>query len=815
MFSIQDFKTAFHSLSKVKGYVFTIVLTLGITLGALVAMFNLNYQILAAPLPYPDANRLVVLKSQQFEKGKPTNIQASPYPLVIETYKQKDEFFSQKAIVSYTNSIERRWPDSPVLTTISTTPDFFNMLDVPMAKGRRFSAEEDLDSMMPVAIISHEAWQKYFQLDPDILGKTLNIMEIDFKIIGVLGEGFVEPELLHRGWRTDVWLPMDYDDVVGDLRKNWRVSPRRTFVVGKLDNSVERELAQHQINQQSARRFKEEMQAINENPDLELSVSLVPFDETIKGDSSKQSLMMLAGVLVLLLISAANIINLVLARANQQQRTMAIQLALGAQKQHLFNAVLAELIWLMLGATLLSLLVASMLLKVIFITADGLLPRLHELHINFLTVSFAALVSLALAVIFALLVSRQIDMRRLNGLLQTSGKGVGLQISTSVRHLLIFIQIALTGILLTISMHLFIQSSQQLTQDLGYRTSNHYQARLSIATFWTSTTKEQRRAYFEAVVEELRQDQKIELVGLSSGSPVPYRNAFRNWVLQPGADNKILASDTWCNGSFLKLLEIPLVAGRYFTDEEERTGDNKLVVNQILAKLIDAKQDVVGKIIYLDGDSRAYEIVGVVRDLQIPSGQKMAIEEPRAFRSNVQDDIEILIRVKPGQRLTATDINRHAAKVHPEMKVFYLETTEEALSKFTNAQKTITGLTASLSILVLLLAAIGIYGIFNYSVQLRRFELGVRMAIGARPAIIFLHIFKDNLMPVMLGLIVSILFLIGLWIGIQQTSYELSTSLLGWCLPLLLILLLTSLTSFLSVQKIIRKPCSEVLRDYR
>ena len=811
--TLQNFKTALSSLSRAKGYVFTIVFTLGITLGALVAIFNLNYQILAAPLPYPDADRLVVFESQQYEKGKPTNIQASPYPLVIETYKQKDEIFSQKAIVSYTNSIERRWPGSPVLTTISTTPDFFNMLDAPMAKGRRFSAEEDLDSMTPVAIISYDAWQKYFQMDADVIGKTLNIMEIDFQIIGVLDESFVEPELLHRGWETDVWLPMDYDDVVGELRKNWRVNTRRAFVVGKLKDGVGRELAQHHVNQRLAQRFKEQMQAINENPDLNLSVSLEPFAEAIEGDSSRQSLLMLAGVLVLLLISAANIINLVLARANQQQRTMAIQLALGAQKRHLFNAVLVELIWLMFGATVLSLLVASILLKGIHITADGLLPRLDELEINLLTVLFAVLVAFVLAVTFALIISQQINMRRLNGLLQTSGKGVGLQISRSVRHLLIFIQIALTGILLTASMHLFIQGAKQLNQDLGYRTSDHYQARLSIATFWSSTTKEQRRAYFDAIVEELRRDQKIEMVGLSSGSPLPYRNAFRNWVIQPGATDKILASDTWCNGSFLNILEMPLIAGRYFSDTEERAGESKLVVNQSFAKRIDPNQNVVGTVIYPDGDSKAYEIVGVVADLKIPSGQNIAREEPRAFRSDIQDDIEVLIRLKPGQTFSAAEINRHAAKINTEMKAFYFETTDEALSKFTKAQKTITGLTAGLSILVLLLAAIGIYGIVNYSVQSRRFELGVRMAIGARPLAVFRSVFEETLIPLVAGLLLSEILVLGLWIWLQSKWQYFSPSYSSWFFPLVLILSIAMAATLFSLRDIIRRNPGALIRN--
>ena len=813
MLTLNNFKTAFYSLTKAKAYVVTIVLTLGITLGALVAMFNLNYQLLAAPLPYPDADRLVVFKSQQFDEGKPIEIRASPYPLVIETYKQKDEYFSQKAIVSYTNSIERRWPDSPVLTTISTTPDFFNMIDAPMVKGRRFSASEDLDSMTPVAVISYDAWNKYFQLDPDVIGKTLNIMEIDFKIIGVLDEHFIEPELIHRGWRTDVWLPMDYDDVPLTARKNWQTSVGRTFVVGKLNNNINLPLAEHNVGQQAAKRFQDELQVLNDNPDRKLDIKLVRFSDVILGDSYKQSLLIFISVLVLLLIASANVVNLILARATHQQRSMAIQLALGAQNKHLFNAVFAELIWLMLATGLLSIGIASAILILISSAAHGLLPRLHELHINPITFVFALVISFLLAILFSLIVSRQINMRRLQGLLQTSGKGVGLQISKRVRHLLIFVQIALTSILLTASLHIFFHAVQQLTQNVGYHTSNQYQVRLSVATLWGSTTREERAAYFDAIVEQLHQDPKVESAGLSSGMPVSISGPrFRNLVLEPGAENKMVMIETWCNGNFLTILDMPLIAGRYFTNEEARANDNKLVINETLARLIDPQANVLGKMVYRDGESAALEIVGVVHDLNIPAGQKMAREEPRAFRSNIYEESEIVIRVKSGQILSPADVNAHAAKVHPELKVFYMETTKGALATFTHSQKTMAGLTAGLSLLALTLAAIGIYGILTYTVQLRRFELGVRMAIGARPVSIFLQIYKDNFIPVTTGLLMSLMVLIGLWLWIKQTPFYLSSSFLGWLLPVVLILSIAVIASFLSLRTIVRKPANSVLR---
>ena len=188
------------------------------------------------------------------------------------------------------------------------------------------------------------------------------------------------------------------------------------------------------------------------------------------------------------------------------------------------------------------------------------------------------------------------------------------------------------------------------------------------------------------------------------------------------------------------------------------------------------------------------------------------LEPPRFFQAHLTQNPELVVRVKAGQELTPTEINALAAKTHPQLKIFYMKTTEQAIAQLTMPQKTAAGLTAALSLIALGLAAIGIYGVLSYSVQLRRFELGIRMAIGARPNTIFLQIFKDNLMPVMVGLCVALIALVGLWLWIQQTSYSLQTTSLGWLLPPALIIALTAATSLLSVWQIIRKPASEVLR---
>lgn len=809
--SINDFKNAFHSLSNAKGYVITIVLTLGITLGALVAMFSLNYQLLAAPLPYPNADRLVVAKSERFDKQMLVKDRHAPYPAWIESYRQEDAQFEQKALLAYTVSIERRMPDSPVLNTISTTPEFFNMVQAPMLLGRRFETSEALDTMNPVAVISHHAWVKYFQQDPNVLGKTLNIMEIDFKIIGVLDESFVEPELYQRGWETDVWLPMDYDDMPVQFRKNWNNSIGSTFWVGLLQKGLNKTAVEHSVSNRIAARFKDETLNQPELSDASLRFRLETFHTAILGSSSQQSLLMLAGVLVLLLIATTNVLNLMLARTANQQRSMAIHVALGAQQKHIFSAVLAEISSLMLGASVLAVVVALVLLELLKIAAEGQLPRLQELHINPATLVFTFFVAAVLATIFAVILSRQINYRQLNNLLHTSGKGVGLQISARIRKLLILSQVVLTAVLLAASLHILLQSSRQLTQPVGYHTSNQYQIIFSIATLWNTTTEEERRSYLMRVIEDLRTNPKVLAVGATSLSPISYRNPSSDLLRVDGLDDKKLSAvQSYCDGSYLHIAEIPLVAGRYFTDAEVRANTQVMVVNETLARAIQADGQVLGKKVYRqsDGAPNAIEIVGVLKDLQLPG----MLEPPRFFQAHLTQNPELVVRVKAGQQLTPTEVNALAAKVHPQLKLFYIKTSEQAIAQLTMPQKTAAGLTAVLSVLALSLAAIGIYGVLSYSVQLRKFELGIRMAIGARPNTVFLQILKDNLTPVIVGLAIAMAALIGLWFWVQQTSYSVQTTSLGWLLPPTLIIALTAATSLLSVWQIIRKPASNILR---
>jgi putative ABC transport system permease protein len=805
-----DFRIALYSLANARAYAITIVLTLGFTLGALVAMFNLNYQLLAAPFPYPDADKIVVFKGERFHNNELLKDKSAPYPSWVETYLQPSDKLKQKALVFYTDSVERRLPHSPVLSTANVTPDFFNLFDVPMILGRRFNQEAELYAKEPVAIISYNTWQRIFQLDPDVLGKTLNIMEVEFKIIGVTASDFIEPELRQPGMETDLWLPFDYNDFPESFRKNWNTNLSATLMVAMPNKSYSLGAVEHEISAQGATRFKQDAVDVDVAKDS-IGFELYSLDELILGAASKQSLLMLAGVMLLVLIAGTNVVNLILARAANKERTMAIQAALGAQPMHIFRSLLSEILWLMLAACLLSIIVSYGLLHALKVAAHGFMPRLYELHLNGQTVVFAILVALGLAFMFAALVSRQINYLSLNRILQSSGKGTGLQISKRARRLLILSQVALTGILLAVSLQVFVQSMREIHKPLGYEVKDQLQARISVATLRDKVSSQEIKTMFMGLQEELSSRADVEAVGISIGSPVSYNTPFSQFVLTEfGGEQKIPASPNFCDGTFLQILNIPLIAGRYFTNAEARGNARVVVINESLARRLQPDGQVLGKVIYRNGDknTQGLEIIGVVKDLQIP-----VLDEPlRFFQASISDSPELLIKMKPGKTLSAIDINQAAAKFHSQLKLYNLRTTEYALDVLTANQKTAAYVAAVLALLAFALAAIGIYGVLSYSVRLRRFELGVRMAIGAGPSTIVWRVFQDNLIPVIAGLVSALVVLLMLWIWMQQTSFALDSSVLGWVLPSVLILLLAVSTTLLSVWSLIRKPASEVLR---
>jgi putative ABC transport system permease protein len=809
-----DFKTAFHSLLKTKTYWVTIVLTLGITLGALVAMFNLNYQLLIKPLPYADQERLYLLRGDAFTNGKLDLANMYPYPAAVEAYKKAGDYFDEFALVYFGTDVVRSFPDSPSVTTSYVTPEYLSLANVSMTLGRSFTKEEGFESHNPVAIISYDTWQRLFKARADVLNETIRFGEIEFSIIGVTAKGFVEPQLMGPGRLTQIWLPWDYN-LVPPRYRGWGFFNINQYLVGKIQSGQSAAQIEKSITSYLNGRFVEEVAGWASFEGSSIDFKLVSFSEIILGNSKTAVFLLFAGALVLLLIACANITNLILARAANQQRSMAIKAVLGAKQSHLFYSVLSEILLLLLPTSVLSLFIALGLIQLLQIYTGHLLPRLNELYLTGSSFLFAAVSVLFLAFIFAIIVSRQINYATLNSLMQSSGKGTGIQISSRVRKLLIMMQVMLTTILVSASLHILQQSIRNINQPVGFITRDLYQVILDRGTQADRPVAEQKNN-LQAIHEKLLAHPQIENASITSDFPIA-SDKIASWFsylsVDPGFVDQRQALLTLVDEHSLDLLGAEWLQGRRFTSEDRQTEATAIIVNQSFARLLQPDGDVMHKRYYWlnsDNPQFLYEIVGIIRDFSLPG----RAEIPRMFvpQTSTRSPLSLLLQTKPNQRISKSDINELMAGVDSQYKVSELRSMNRAHQELVAQDNLSAAVTFTLCLLALSLAAIGIYAVLSYTVQLRQFEMGIRMAIGARPNTIFLQILKDNLAPVILGLAFASMILIALWLRVQQTTLNLHTTSLGWLLPSILILLLTLTTTLLSVWQIIRKPASHVLR---
>lgn len=819
----QVLATACYSLSKAKGYAATVVLTLGLALGTLIAMFNLNYQVLAAPLPYADEDQLVVGSTAWLEKdGRMLYQRVLPVHLFRQLYAQPSAYISEQAMFgfSYVGMTLRDLAHSPQIQVAYTTPGYMRMFQMPLLLGRTFSAEEDLGSHRAVAILSERIWRQQYNADPAMLERSVQIGNQSFKVIGIAAATFEEPALTGPARRNDVWLPWDY--APDSNTRPGDISGAQLYLA-KLRHAQDRLALEQELKPIVAQRFEEEIAAFPAQAGRTVRFQADLLRQALEGDSSKATLSMLAGSVLLLLIAAANITNLLISRAVRQQRSMSIQAALGAQRRHLIGTVLAELSWLLGLALGLALVVAEGAYALLWQYAGTTLPHLHHLRLNGLTLGFALLVCLLLALGFAWLISRQINYRALQQQLQNSSKGAGIQVSRRIRQVLIGAQVSLAAILLICSAQVLLQSLQQLGHQTGFSSSDRYQVTIDNITPAPDENLplHERQAAFRQQKEELmqvrdllRQHPAVQSVSVSNYPPISFDAYYSsaNFLIAPERTDRLLFSRAvYTDQFYLPLFGIALLQGRNFTAQEVSAQAPVLIINQALAKQIQPDGQVLGHKLYSADGKLVFEIIGISADHYLPDLWSPTETGRSYLTRNLGSSANLQLQLKPGMQADKAVINQAMAQISAHYRAANIYSIDQNIERLMLRNVLTAGVTSIVVLLSFLLAAIGIYGVLSYSVQLRRFELGVRMAIGAGPGTIVYQLLLENLKPVLAGVTLAALVLLALWFGLQQGAFNIQLSAGGFALPLLLILLLTVLTTLLSVWGIIRKPAMNAL----
>ncbi|TAP37296.1 ABC transporter permease, partial [Alteromonas sp. KUL49] len=312
------------------GFVATVVTTMGTTLGALLCVLTLGFLLIVEPLPYPDQTRLYNVIHHIGDDKDEVNATAFTYPGLIHLYKNQD-VFEQTALVHYGSDVLTSLPHQPTLNTAYVTPEWLDLLGTTPLIGRGFESTEALDTHNPVAIITYETWQKEFDGTNDILSKKIAFSGVSFSIVGVLNKDFIEPQIQQTGFEAGVWLPWDYN-LDTNLMERWgNISGSLTFV-GKLKPEISVAQAEQILTPLVSETWQENVASIEFFNGWSVEIELMSFKNAIVGESTSTVYKLLAGVIGLVLIALANVVNLFMSRTAEQQRQLSIYAALGAKK---------------------------------------------------------------------------------------------------------------------------------------------------------------------------------------------------------------------------------------------------------------------------------------------------------------------------------------------------------------------------------------------------------------------------------------------------------------------------------------------------
>jgi predicted permease len=816
---IYQLKQAFLSLKKKPGFVVSVVSTMGITLGALLCVVTLAYVMLIKPLPYPEQEKLYVASHEHLDEKGALMFEAFPYPALMALYKEQS-VFSQMALVAYTKGVLLSQNDLPMMEATFVSPQWFSLTDMPLTLGRAFQETEKVEQYNPVAIISHETWVNNFSSDMSILGKKIDFDNVSYQIIGVAGEDYIEPQVYsyQRGVskyrKTQLWLPWDFNITdVAERKIWWQVS--NGFIIGKLSDEFTAPQADSSLTPLINEKWLAATVGDKRFKDKTKRIVLHDFKKVIIGDNRESVYFLLAGIIGLVIIAFTNIANLMTSRAFMQQRNMAIQAAIGAKSSALFNVFFSEAIILVLLSLFIAIAITSLGFSLIESNLGASLSRASEMSVNDFTLTTSVIILFVFAWVFAKISLKSVNNKTLVVTINSSGKGIGSQLPKLLRQLLIICQVTVASVLIFISLNLFKEAINSINTPSHLNIENITSLTLA-PTKTVALSEEEGVAELASIYQELALLPQVKMITHSASPFSSYSRWWPGLTVQESNEKHNMVYRI-IDEQYFRLLEQTLLAGKNFTIEDIRSQNNIMIVNDTLAAKLSEKGDVIGKKVFFRED-RVFTIVGVVKGMKVPAENDIA-ERAYIPRSSVYDLLarekkSILIKLKVEQEITRQQVVEIIKNVSSAYSVDKLETLEDVrYQRLFN--KIVTAIvTAVVALLSLMLAGIGIYGILSYSIQIRRFEIGARLAIGAKRANIITLIFKDNAGGILIGFGVSALLLLCLFLNFNHylNPYISLEMLALFMLTLSLILIVSFLACYFPLRQYINKPVIHALK---